>query len=370
MVSIVKRSILTLCRDRGNLFFVALFPSLLVFLLGNLLSNLDGSDETINPITLFVSVETSDPYGLAASEELLRSLGQSAGVKVQRYDAFAAAKRGVDEGAASAAVRFTQPFGVEIYEGEDKFQNRAVESIFKGFARQAAGLRAVAQAAPEALPQSAANAVQGLVQQKEFGYSRTMLDYYAVAMLVMILFMGGGIGGAGDLYDSRRDGTLGRMLVSPKSRAGIYVQEVLGAMPQNLLQIGCVMLSSTLLFGAHYANTAFGNLLLLAMFFTVGLSVNSVFMLVGLFIRVTPSLIIMPFMWGLMFLSGTFSKEIYIEGVTEFSPIWQVQNAAFDLTVFGKTEKTFWVMAISFVVLVLATLLGALLISRKEVLKG
>ncbi len=72
-----------------------------------------------------------------------------------------------------------------------------------------------------------------------------------------------------------------------------------------------------------------------------------------------------PVLWVLMFFSGTFSKEIYIEGITNRSPIWLLQNAAFDLTVFGRGEKCLWALLISGIILAVATLAGALLYNRK-----
>ncbi len=366
MFSIIKRELITLARDKADIFFIVLFPSMLVFLLGNLLQHMDTSDAAIPPIEMAYTVETTDPFGLAATDAFMQALGGQAQLSVSKAGSAEAAKKQVDSGALSAAVRFTQPFGIEIYEGHDSLQNRVIDSVFKGFSHRTASLAVLARHAPEKL-ESAANAeAEGLVQQKEFGYSRTMLDYYAVVMTVMILFMGGAIGGASVLYWSRKDGTLRRMMASPKNRASLYVQSVLGsALPQNIIQVGCIMLSSTLLFGARYASTWQDNLLLVATMLLAGVSLNALFMLLSIFIKVTPTLVFMPVLWVLMFLSGTFSKEIYIEGFTNRSPIWLVQNAAFDLTVFGRGEKCLQVMLVSAAVLAVSTCAGALLFRRK-----
>lgn len=367
MGSIIKRDLLTLLRDRGNMFFVLLFPSLMVLLLGSLLQSMDSSDNFIEPIKLAYTIETTDPYGMAAIDGFLEALTENDAVTLLESADFASAKAKVDNGEASVAVHFSQPLGVELYKGYDKIQNRAADAIFQGFTRQANSMLVVAKTAPRQLAALENQEINSMVAQKEFGYSRTMMDYYAVAMLVMIIFMGGGVGGVASLYESRKDGTLARLLAAPKSRISIYVQSVIGVLPHCFLQVFCVMASSVLLFGAHYADTWQNNLLLFATFFIVGYAVFSAFMLVGLLVNINSTFIIMPVMWGLMFISGTFSKEIYIKGVSELSPIWQLQNAAFDLTVFGRGEKCVTAIFISIGVLVVSTMLGAFLLKRKEV---
>lgn len=365
MINIIKRELLTLMRDKGNIFFIILFPSLLVFLLGNLLQHLDYADNAISPIIMEYSVETTDHFSLVAINTLVQALDENGSIVLTAADDESSARQRVDSGEIAAAIRFTQPFGIHIYEGYDKIQNRAIDSIFRGFSRQTAAISTLMDHSPEKLQQVVDATAQELVKQKEFGYNRSMLDYYAVAMIVMILFMGGAIGGASTLYESRKDGTLRRMLASPRNRGNLYLQTVLGAMPQSIIQVGCVMLSSILVFGAHYADTIGDNVLLFITLVLAGLSINAVAMVLGMFIKVNPTLILMPGLWVLMFLSGTFSKEVYVEGVSNFSPIWLLQNAAFDLTVFGRGEKCLQVIAVSLILLVLSSTVGALLFRRK-----
>lgn len=365
MFNLIKRDLISLWRDKGALFFIVLFPAMMVFLLGNLLQNMDTSDAAIEPIKMAYTVETTDAFGLQAIESFTEALGGHAAVQLVKTDDIKAAEGQVDNGELAAALRFTQPFGVEIYEGFDTIQNRAINSIFQGFSRQVASISVLATAAPEKLAEAANAAVGELVQQKHFGYSRSMLDYYAVVMCVMIVFMGSSIGGASNLYDGRRDGTLRRQMISPKNRANMYIQGVVGTLPQSVIQVLSLMLVSTLVFGARYANTWQDNLLLFAMMVLGGMAANATGMLVGMLLPVNPMLVIMPLLWVLMFVSGTFSKEIYIEGLTERSPVWLIQNAAFDLTVFGRGEKCLEVLLVCAVVLALATAAGALLFRRK-----
>jgi ABC-2 type transport system permease protein len=212
---------------------------------------------------------------------------------------------------------------------------------------------------------SAASPVR--VEEKSYGVTRTMMDYYAITMIVMIFFFGSANAAASTFYQMRRDGTLRRLIASPVSKTSAYLQLLLSNVPLNILQVAVVMLVSTSLFGVHYAATWQLNVLLFVMLAVVGVAFSSLFLLFGMFIRVNPLIPIMPVMWALLFLSGTFSKEIFVPGLTEFMPPYLIQTAAFDLTLFGHTGRAAVALAVSSALIVLSTLVGSLVFNRKDV---
>ena len=353
-------------RDKANVFFILLFPSLMVFLLGNLLTRLDSSESPVGTIRAQYVVETTDPAGKAAVQSFLSSLREAGGIALEEAADLETAKSLAASDDIAAAVVFRQPLAVEIYEGSDTIQNQALQAVFTAFSKTAGAVSAVSAVAPEKLPALGTGQEGGtLVRQKDLGVNRTMLDYYAVAMTVMILFMGG-MGAAMAFQEERRNHTLERLMLSPKNKAVIYIQKVLGTVPQVFLQVVTVMLASTLLFGAHYAARWQDNLLLFAMFFTCGLAVIGVCAIVGVLVKVNAMVLLMPVFWVMMFLSGTFSKEVYVEGITNCSPLYLIQNAAFDLTVFGRGGKAAAVLFISLAVFLASLAAGALLFRRRE----
>jgi hypothetical protein len=68
----------------------------------------------------------------------------------------------------------------------------------------------------------------------------------------------------------------------------------------------------------------------------------------------------------MMFFGGTYSKEIYVKGISDAMPVYQVQEAAFDLAVFGNYGRSLSVIAVSLVTMIIALILGAWIFSRKE----
>ena len=407
-----------LVRDRSNIFFVMIFPILMVFILGNMLAELDNADSPIGTINIAVySDEALDvttlenDLGLAINdwpegasdigsgavvdEELLAGLtggmpvsehmgkiaeaqavssfisglAESEGIEITRSADAPSARAEAETGSADAAMIFRSPLSIEVTEGGNIYKNRAALLIAQSFARQYAAFKTAALHSPEIftnLSQDGTAAFSDMTEDKDLGVSRTMIDYYAVTMIVMIIFMGGGIGGASTTFLARQDGSLRRMSASPRSRARLFIESVIGALPINIIQAGIVMVLSTVFMGAHYANTWQDNLLLFVFFLVIGLTVSSVFMLAGLFMKINPYIPIMAVLWAMLFISGSFSKDIYIEGVTGFMPMNIIQRAAFDLTVFGRSEQVQLVMGVCAIIFAVACVIGSALYKRKE----
>ncbi|HPU63157.1 MAG TPA: hypothetical protein PK304_03295 [Mobilitalea sp.] len=86
----------------------------------------------------------------------------------------------------------------------------------------------------------------------------------------------------------------------------------------------------------------------------------------GLYIDANPMACILPVLWVMMFLSGTYSKEIIIDGLSQYLPMYQVQEAAFDLTIFGRHQKANTIIIVCLIISLIALVVGALGFSRKE----
>jgi ABC-2 type transport system permease protein len=402
--SIFKGAQIGYLRDRPLLLFLIAFPVLMVFILGTLLANLDNPDATIEPFELAYLIESDEPATVQTAEAIIGQFED-----VEQFDfveggSLASIKERIESGEIGGAVVFVDPFAIEIHEGSDLIKNRAMRTMFEGVARLHGAMTVAMSQAPGAggaggagasdaagagagLPDGGAGepgAPGGLpldsvgsqlnfeelpvrVEERSYGVSRTMLDYYAITMIVMMFFMGSATTAASTFYHQRKDGTLRRVMASPLSRVSVYLQTLLSGIPLGLAQVGLVMLASTVLFGAHYAATWQLNVLLFVMLSVASIAISSLFLALGILIRVNPVVVILPLMWVLLFISGTFSKEVFIPGVTERSPVFFLQTAAFDLTLFGHTGLMVVVLLVSLALIVLSTVAGVALISRKDV---
>jgi ABC-2 type transport system permease protein len=419
MFNVFRCEQLTLLRDKMSLSMILLWPTLLIFILGNMLGNLDNPDERIQPFEVAYVIDSTDEAAIRTAEVIIGQFGDVEQVNFTQSASLAAVEEPLAKGDLAAAVVFAEPFVIEIHEGIAQTPNRAVRAIFEGVARlhatvtvisdpaqyaevgapladsAAATATAVApatSAAPEvaafpvtpmpaagvstALPPPATSlepaALDAMlatprVEDKTYGVSRVMIDYYAITMIVMMFFMGSASAAAATFHNWRKHGTLRRTVASPQNKTGLFLQFLASSLPMNCVQVGITMLASTLLLGAHFAATWQLNLLLFAMLSLAGFAFSAVFLVFGMFIRFNPMLVIVPLMWVVLFLSGTFAKVVYVPGITEFMPPYLIQSAAFDLTLFGTTASSFAVIAVSLALTVVAAVAGTVLFNKKAV---
>ena len=372
-----------LFRDRSNIFFIIIFPILLVTILGNMLSNLDNPDPRLGTIRIAYSIadmETGadDPAvqmertaQLTAIEEFLAVLRENEEIELVKTADKDAARAAAESGDADAAMIFKTPLSIGVAEGEELYRNRAVSLMAQSFAREYAAYTAAAEHDPAAFASALRDGMpdfSGLAVDKDLGIERSMMDYYAVTMIVMIAFMGGGIGGASQMHYARQNGLLRRMSASPYGRTRLFLDAVLGVIPQNILQAGIVMSLSLLFLGVHYTKSWQGNLLLFGFFIVLGTAVGAVFLIIGLFMRTNPTVPLMIIFWGLLFMAGTFNKDTYIEGFSEYLPMNIAQRAVFEMTLFGRTDQLFLVMGVSAVIIAASCVIGSVLFKRKEIM--
>ncbi|MDR0885285.1 MAG: ABC transporter permease [Clostridiales Family XIII bacterium] len=371
MSNFFSKNIHAIMRDKSSSFFMLLFPTLLVFVLGNMLGSFDEPDSKISEIHIGYVVEIENEMERASIDDFMKELNSNENITATEVTTRADAKEEVVSKKHSAAVIYENDGKIKVLEGDDGIAGRAVELIMKSYVRQSSAIGAAFQHNPEKMTQLIheitelqKNEETGIIDSK-FANTRSMIDYYAVTMAVMCAFMISAIGGVSDIYTGRKDNTLSRVMMSPSSKVKIYLQMVAAQLPQNVIQIAIIMLACTFAFHAHYASTVYGNVLLVLLFIISGMAVSAFTMLFSLLVKFNPITIVGPLTWMILFVSGSFNKNLVVAGFDKFSPPYLIQNAAFDLTVFDRDGLCYQVIGGSIVILILSTIVGALLFQRK-----
>ncbi|MDE7360852.1 MAG: ABC transporter permease [Oscillospiraceae bacterium] len=350
MLHIILNEMRSFFRNGSTLFLSIVFPSLLTFILGTLLEDVQKSDAVVGDLNVAYCVEEGG-YQSAAFEEYILALDEE---KVITAEKVTADKLGNAAENYSAAVEL-KGGEIIVYKGRNAIQNRTVRALMDGYNENAGAYMSVAAVDPTLLS-GVKLSDEEYVEQKDFGRTRTMMDYYAVAMTVVIIFFGSSMGGASSYSDERSFNTLDRLSFSPVSRTRVFFGKIIGSLPVVLIQVGTVMIVSILFFGVHFCDTLGGNLLLFAMFVSVSLTVLAVGVLFGLLFPKIPAMpVIMPIAWVMLFFSGAFYSKSTIDGISEYLPPKLLLNAAFDLTVFSRSEQaisvTLWSLGIFAVLL-------------------
>jgi ABC-2 type transport system permease protein len=365
MLNIIIKEMKEFTREKSYLFFFILFPVLLIFLLGNLLDETDIAESAIGSLQIEYQLDTEDPFLMAAIEQFINGMDDTTMISFQPTSDFNQSKQlaGLDE--ITAAVRFHgTPLRIEIFEGTDRVKNRTVEAILNGFIQNYETASAAYQLDPVSLT-GYKPAKLDFTVEKDLGVERTMIDFYAVSMVVMIAFMSALVG-ASAFMSERQNKTINRMILAPQNRISMFLQKICGMAPQALLQIAIIMIISVVVFKASYGATLGSNLYLFLLFFAITFCMVSIGAIVGLIFKMSPFILLMPVIWIMMFIGGTYSKEMDIKGVTNLMPNYIFQKAAFEVAIFQRYELANKVLAGCIITTITALAIGAFLFYRKE----
>lgn len=361
MLQVILNEIRSCFRNGSTLFFSILFPSLCTFFLGTLLEGIEVADSVVGELNLAYCIEDSG-YSAEAFEEFILALDEEDVVSAEKISANEL------ESAAekySAAVKLSGS-EITIYNGTNAVQNRTVKALIDGYNQTAAAYMSIAETNPMAL-MNIELSEENYVKPHDFGRTRTMMDYYAVSMTVVIVFFGSCIAGASAYSDESANNTILRLNSAPISKTVVYFGKIIGYLPLVLVQVGTVMVVSTLFFGAHYCSEPVGNLMLFAMFVCSSLALLAVGVLLNLlFEKMQPWAVLMPLLWVMLFFSGVFQKDIAIEGVSDYLPSRIILDAAFDLTVFSRNGKAVSVTVWSIVIFAALIVLGCIKVNSRR----
>lgn len=344
------------------MFFSILFPSLCTFCLGTLLESVEVSDSPVGELNIAYCIESND-HSAGALETFLLSLDEGSIINAEKIPA-SELESATEKYSAAIALNGAE---ITIYNGSNAVRNRTVKALIDGYEQAAGAYMSVAETDPLLFANIDTSSNDEYVQPKDFGRTRTMMDYYAVAMTVVIVFFGSCIAGASVYTDEHNANTILRLNTAPVSKTVIYFGKILGHLPLVLIQVATVMIVSTLFFGAHFCSTLGENLLLCAMFVCTSMALLAFGVLINLFFPKIPSMpVLMPIIWVMLFFSGVFQMDLLIDGVSEHLPSWIVLNAAFDLTVFSRTDKAVSVLLWSFGIFAALIVIGWLKVNARR----
>ena len=362
MLSLIIKQIREYFRSPANVFMGLLFPVLLVFFLGTMLQNLDISDYDIGEINLQYSVSEADEQSGKAFSDFIGNIEM---IKAEKNDDAESALKLTDNGDADAYIE-VKAGEIVFHSGRNEIANRALGSVLNSFIAVSDTYYKIASTDPSLLMNIGTDTEKTFVEQEGLGVTRSMMDYYAVSMAVMMIFMSHMIMGSTALKDEERIFTLQRLYLSPVGKVKLFFGKLIGTLPSAVIGNAVIMLFSVFVFGAKYCDSFAGNLLLFLLFSCCSLASTAVGMLIGVLIKIPAESIVIPLTWALLFFSGSFSKQTFIEGFSDKLPPYIVQQAAFRLTLYGESGSALAVIAVCLAVTVAVSLIGAAIFRRKK----
>jgi ABC-2 type transport system permease protein len=350
-------------RDKMALTLMIIFPIILIYLLGNLLSDQDLADEVIGDLRIGYIIEVNSPMEKSIINTFIKESSEQENMEFTPIKERKLGREQVAGEKLDGLVVF-EDNKILIYEGRNTIKNRTISATITGYSHLAKSLTTIMNTVPDKLTVSETGK-ESFVQEKEFNANRTMLDYYGVTMVLMMIFMGA-INGVDTFRDEIQLKTINRFIVSPMRRSNIFIQKVVGKIPSAIIEVTVIMIVSTVFLDVHYAASLSNNLILIVLFLLTSFTVLIIGIVIGMYIKANPLVYVMALVWVMMFISGTFAKEIYIKGLSDIMPAYQILKAAFDITVFGRTDRAIFIMIIEAVIIMSMYIVGALRFSKMK----
>ncbi len=363
MLSLIIKQMREYFRSPVNVFMGLLFPVLLVFFLGTMLQNLDISDYDIGEINLQYSVSEADEQSGKAFAEFLDNINM---IKADKNDNAEKALKLTDSGDIEAYIE-VKADKIIFHSGRNDIANRALGSVLNSYIAVSDTYYKIASTDPSLLMNIAdTDTEKSFVEQDGLGVNRSMIDYYAVSMTVMMIFMSHMMMGCTAFKDEEKIFTMSRLYLSPVGRTKLFFGKLIGILPSAVIGNAVIMIISAFVFGAKYCDSFAGNLLLFLLLSCCSLAAIAVGMLIGVIIKIPAEGVIIPLAWTLLFFSGSFSKNIFIEGFSEKLPPYLVQQSAFSLTLYGEADDAIITIAVCLAVTIVVSLVGAAIFHAKK----
>jgi ABC-2 type transport system permease protein len=257
---------------------------------------------------------------------------------------------------------------IKMFTGDNDTINRALKSMLGSYNTMADTYKNIAMVNPSALQEVISKDISeaSYVEQNGLGVTRSMIDYYAVSVIVMMIFMSGITGQSEVLKEEKNANTYSRLLLTTTPKLSVFFGKVIGTIPTSVITVGATMIFAVVFFGANYCSDVLGNVLLVVMLLSVSLAATALGTVAGLVMKIRAASVLMPICWQMLFFSGTFSKEIFIEGYSTSLPPYLIQQAAFDLTLFGDGSGAIVVTLVSLAIFVILTIIGAAVFAKKK----
>jgi ABC-2 type transport system permease protein len=278
VLSIAGVSLRRMLRNRSNIFFVFVFPLLLIFMLGTAFGG--GYQPRLGVV---------DQGGGPLAERVVTELGRLDGVEVRGVTSEAGLRRAVERGELQAGLVIPAAYDDAVRSGTGQAVLRYVArpdpgaqqvgiSVRAAVARQAALARAARFAARErgdpidaalAGAQAAAPRIPGVrvevatTGRALFPADLGRYDVGAPAQLLLFVFMTSLVGSVA-LIEVRRLGVTRRILATPTRPRTVLAGEALGRLAVGLVQGAFIIAGSALLFGVNWGDPLAAGALLVA----------------------------------------------------------------------------------------------------------
>ncbi|MGB7605472.1 MAG: ABC transporter permease [Lutisporaceae bacterium] len=317
-------------REKSNLVFMIGLPIVLLIILGNIFSENSLSEFENKEIKAAYIINENCQNETKVIDSFVSEVENESNISLLKASDLEAVQMKIENQELDGAMIFDRKEILYI-NGKDDIINKIMLSIIASYNINS---NAISVTGNMTMDDSSFN---DYIEENNLGNNRTIMDYYSVSILMMITFMVTIIG-ANCFCEEFRLKTLNRLMCSTYSRSRIFWHKFLGLVLASSLEIVVYIVITKVFFGVTFATDAIEALVIFLLAFMNSLTLLMVGVVLGLFIKKNPLPFIMPLYCIMMFLGGTFSNTLYVKGITECMPIYQLQTIIFKIGIFHQLD--------------------------------
>lgn len=329
-----------------------LFPIIMIYLLGNLVENVQTADEPIGKMQIAYTAEQID-FNAPSINDHVQFLPVST-------------KEGLTllyENQADGYFTVNLD-GITLYDGSSVLKNSVVKGIINSFLVQKSVYESITKNNPTSLSTITMNEID-YTSKKDMSANMTMFDYYAIAMTIMTGVFSC-LASSMIYTDERKNKTMNRLITSPMNKGKIFFAQCIGQIPFAMIQVGVTLIFSAVFFDAHYTTSLDGKLILFLLLMMTSVVFSIVGVVISLIFRKSMSVALFIISWVMLFFSGCFAKAMTLEPVCNFLPPYIVRQAAFDLNVFNHKAPAIRVIIAEILITIVVIAIGGWIFSKKQ----
>jgi ABC-2 type transport system permease protein len=365
--SIAWKEIKSDFRDRRTMFFMLLFPIVLMLVLGTALSNTFTTSLPVDDLHVLYTDTTKGENFQPFITEVKKS-----GVHFKKASDETKAKKDVQQSKVDGYVKVTDE-GLQLYlNNSNSIEGNILQGMLSAYVDRYNIASEIMKAAPGKMAVAFSGGNQGTNFIKETSLQPdkqpSSMDYYAIVITTMIILYGA-MSASSLIVEERIRGTANRLIASPIRKSDIFIGKVLGSLVSSSLSALLVVQLSKLLFNANWGDHEgmVYLVLLTEIIFAVSLGIGISFLSKT---HAAPKVIITLVAQLSSFFGGSYFRIVNPEGffkfITELSPLTWMNNGLTKLIYANDLSAAIPAISINLAGSLLFLLVAVISLKRRE----
>lgn len=372
--NIVKKEVLQNLRDKKAMFWMILFPIIMIFILGNALSSFFGKEDLEIPktnISYTIDKKSEDTDKL---EDFFNDSKEELNINFTKEDNEKEAIENIKRGKLDCYLDIKDGENIIVYSNKIKdFNASLVTNLLDIYMERNNAYKSIKENNPIGLQFVDFNSTPNYVKIKSLNKAAkpTAKDYYSVTMLTMIVLYGS-LTGAMTIIGERARGTMTRVVCSPVNRLKLFLGKLTGAFIVVTLQIAVLFLFTKYIFKANWGDNLTPIILiilsLIFMTISLGMGLARIFRNPNVSSTVANVVIVLlNFLGGAYIPLETFGQNNILLLIANVSPLKWTNNAILRIIYGGNVETVNTAIVINIIVALVFLIIPYLIRRGEEV---